>query len=85
MWASVRSCHPTLIAIETTSSELEVHELSPISMKLSSSVLFVCLGCSAALRHGRPVLNRPLPCRRGPRMAIELPQYAPTIEASIAK
>ena len=53
------------------------------SMKLSSVLCFVCLGRSTALRYGQPVLNRPLPCRHWPRMAIELPQYAPTIEGEI--
>ena len=52
-------------------------------MKLSSVLCFVCLGRSTALRYGQPVLNRPLPCRHWPRMAIELPQYAPTIEGEI--
>ena len=53
------------------------------SMKLSSVLCFVCLGRSTALRYGQPVLNRPLSCRHWPRMAIELPQYAPTIEGEI--
>ena len=52
-------------------------------MKLSSVLCFVCLGRSTALRYGQPVLNRPLSCRHWPRMAIELPQYAPTIEGEI--
>ena len=52
-------------------------------MKLSSVLLLVCLGRSAALRNGQAVLNRPLSCRHWPRMAVELPQYAPTIEGEI--
>jgi hypothetical protein len=48
-------------------------------MKLRSSVLFFV--SASALRHGS--INRPLPCRHCPRMAIELPQYAPTIEGEI--
>ena len=48
-------------------------------MQLRSSVLFFV--SASALRHGS--INRPLPCRHCPRMAIELPQYAPTIEGEI--
>ena len=52
-------------------------------MQLTALVVVVCVGCSAALRHGLPVLNRPPSCRQWPRMAIELPRYAPTIEGEI--
>lgn len=50
---------------------------------LRALVAIVCVGCSAALRYGQPVLNRPPSCRQWPRMAIELPRYAPTIEGEI--